>query len=89
VLSFPEGSQVINIDNLTGVTITDRACFATYGGRRIEDVAMVGAWHGNNDGPDRTDNCVIRNCFLMAHDDNLFEIDVGKIDGLDFSSEPQ
>lgn len=71
VLSFPEGSQVINIDNLSGVTITDRATFGIYGGHHIDDIAMLGSWHGNNDGPDYIDDCVIQNSFLMAHDDNL------------------
>lgn len=71
VLNFAEGSQVIGIDELSGVTITDRACFGIYGGRRIDDIAMVGAWHGNTDGPDHTDDCTITNSFLMAHDDNL------------------
>ena len=71
LLSFEKASQVINIDNLSGVTITDRACFGIYGGRQIDDIAMLGAWHGNTDGPDYLDNCSIRNSFLMAHDDNL------------------
>jgi len=71
VLSFERASQVINIDNLSGVTITDRACFGIYGGRKIDDIAMLGAWHGNTDGPDYLDDCVIQNSFLMAHDDNL------------------
>ena len=71
VRSFPEGSQLINIDHLNGITVTDRACFGIYGGQRIEDVTMVGAWHGNTDGPDYLDDCLIENCFLMAHDDNL------------------
>ncbi len=71
VLSFERASQVINIDNLSGVTITDRACFGIYGGHHIDDIAMLGAWHGNTDGPDYLDNCVIQNSFLMAHDDNL------------------
>ncbi len=71
VRSFSEGSQVINIDNLIGVTITDRACFGIYGGHNIDDIAMLGAWHGNTDGPDYLDDCLIQNSFLMAHDDNL------------------
>jgi hypothetical protein len=69
--SFPEGSQVINVDSLSGVTITDRACFGIYGGHKIDDIAMLGAWHGNTDGPDYLDDCLIQNSFLMAHDDNL------------------
>ena len=71
VLSFEKASQVINIDNLEGVTITDRGSFGIYGGHHINDIAMLGAWHGNTDGPDYLDNCVIENSFLMAHDDNL------------------
>jgi len=71
VLNFQEASQVIDIDTLTGVTITDRASFGIHGGRRIDDIAMLGAWHGNTDGPDYLDNCEITNSFLMAHDDNL------------------
>ena len=69
--SFPKGSQVINIDSLCGVSITDRACFGIYGGHNIVDIAMLGAWHGNTDGPDYLDDCRIQNSFLMAHDDNL------------------
>ncbi|MEX0982074.1 MAG: hypothetical protein WD577_05735 [Bacteroidales bacterium] len=71
VRSFPEGSQVIQIDSIIGVTITDRAGFGIYGGSYIGDVGMIGAWHGNTDGLDYVDNCLIENCFLMAHDDNL------------------
>jgi len=71
LLSFEKASQVIDIDNLSGVTITDRACFGIYGGTNIDDIAMLGAWHGNTDGPDYLDHCVIRNSFLMAQDDNL------------------
>lgn len=71
VCSFERASQIISIDSLSGVTITDRACFGIYGGRDIRDIAMLGAWHGNTDGPDYLDNCTIQDCFLMAHDDNL------------------
>lgn len=71
VCSFEQASQVIDIDNLSGVAITDRACFGIYGGTNIDDIAMLGAWHGNTDGPDYLDHCVIQNSFLMAHDDNL------------------
>lgn len=53
------------------MTITDRACFGIYGGHHIDDIAMLGAWHGNTDGPDYLDDCLIENSFLMAHDDNL------------------
>lgn len=69
--SFAEGSQVITVDSLIGVTITDRACFGIYGGKYIGDIAMIGAWHGNTDGPDYIDNCLIEDCFLLAGDDNL------------------
>ncbi len=69
--SYHDGGQVIDVDNLIGVAVTDRAFFGITGGRRIEDVALLGAWHGNNDGPDFLDHCTIKNCFLVAHDDNL------------------
>lgn len=84
VRSFPEGSQVISIDSVIGVTITDRACFGIYGGHYIGDVAMVGAWHGNTDGPDYTDNCLIENCFLMAKTlilSTIFRVLTGTIPG--------
>jgi hypothetical protein len=69
--SYFDGGQLIEIDTLVGVSLTDMAFFGITGGQLIEDVAMFGAWHGNNDGPDYLDDCTIRNCFLMAHDDNL------------------
>jgi hypothetical protein len=69
--SYHDGSQVIDVDTLIGVSITDRAFFGIAGGRHIEDIAMLGAWHGNNDGPDFLDDCTIMNSFLVAHDDNL------------------
>lgn len=69
--SYHDGGQVIDVDTLSGVSVTDRAFFGITGGRLIEDVAMLGAWHGNNDGPDFLDHCTIQNCFLVAHDDNL------------------
>lgn len=69
--SYHDGGQVIDIDTLVGVSITDRAFFGITGGRLIKDVGMLGAWHGNNDGPDFLDNCTIENCLLVAHDDNL------------------
>ena len=69
--SFSEASQLIDIDTISGITITDRASFSVYNSRCIEDVTLLGAWHGNNDGPDYSDNCLLKNCFLMAADDNL------------------
>lgn len=69
--SFSEASQLIDIDIVSGITLTDRAGFSIYSSRLIEDVTLVGAWHGNCDGPDYSDNSVIRNCFFMSHDDNL------------------
>lgn len=69
--SFSQASQLINIDTISGVTITDRAAFSIYNSRFIEDVTLLGAWHGNNDGPDYSDNCLIQNCFFLSHDDNL------------------
>lgn len=64
-------ATLIHIDTIIGIAVTDRSCFGIHGGHLIEDVSMLGAWHGNNDGPDFLDDCVIKNCFLQAHDDNL------------------
>jgi hypothetical protein len=64
-------ATLIHIDTIVGISVTDRSCFGIHGGHLIEDVSMLGAWHGNNDGPDFLDDCLIQNCFLQAHDDNL------------------
>jgi hypothetical protein len=69
--SYHDGGQLIDIDTISGITVTDLAFFGITGGRLIKDVSLVGTWHGNNDGVDYTDNCRIENCFLVAHDDNL------------------
>lgn len=69
--SFSEASMLIDIDLVSGITLTDRAGFSIYSSRRIEDVTLVGAWHGNCDGPDYSDNSVLQNCFFMSHDDSL------------------
>ncbi|MCF7849854.1 MAG: hypothetical protein K9M45_13465, partial [Kiritimatiellales bacterium] len=61
--SFSEASMLIDIDLVSGITLTDRAGFSIYSSRRIEDVTLVGAWHGNCDGPDYSDNSVLQNCF--------------------------
>lgn len=71
ILNFETGSQIVNVDIIKGITITDRGSFSIYGGHYIGDVALIGAWHGNTDGPDYTDNCLIEKSFLMAYDDNL------------------
>jgi hypothetical protein len=69
--STSTGAQINDIDYIRGIAITDRASFSTKGGRHIEDVSDIGAWHGNNDGPDFLDDCLVENCFLQAFDDNL------------------
>lgn len=69
--SFSQASQLIDIDIISGITLTDRAAFSIYNSRHIEDVTLLGAWHGNNDGPDYSDNCLIQNCFFLSADDNL------------------
>lgn len=68
---FENGSQVIEVDVISGVNVIDRAYFGVEGGSLIEDVALLGSWHGNCDGLDSLDHCIVRDCFLMAHDDNL------------------
>jgi hypothetical protein len=69
--STSTGGQLHGIDTVMGVSITDRASFALEYPRHVKDVSLIGAWHGNNDGPDFLDDCLIENCFLVAHDDNL------------------
>lgn len=69
--SFSEASQLNDIDRVMGITITERSSFSIYNSRLIKDVTLLGAWHGNNDGPDYSDHTLIENCFLLAHDDNL------------------
>jgi hypothetical protein len=68
---FVGGSMAVDFDSIIGVSFTDRNCFSIYGGSLIKDVSLLGAWHGNCDGPDHTDNCLIENCFFLSHDDNL------------------
>jgi hypothetical protein len=65
------GAMIQGVDYITGLTLTDRACFSTQGGKEIEDCSYLGAWHGNNDGPDFLENGIIKNCLLLSHDDNL------------------
>lgn len=69
--SYHDGSQLIDIDTISGITVTELAFFGITGGRFMEDVSLTGTWHGNNDGVDYTDDCFIENCFFVAHDDNL------------------
>jgi hypothetical protein len=59
------------VDSVMGIAITDRASFSLEYAHYIKDVMLIGAWHGNNDGTDFTDDCLIEDCFLVAHDDNL------------------
>ena len=69
--SYHDGGQVIDVDRLIGVNVTEVTFFGIVGGSLIRDVTMTGTWHGNNDGIDYVDNGLIEDCFLMAHDDNL------------------
>jgi hypothetical protein len=69
--SYHDGGQLIDIDTITGITLTDITYFSITGCRLVRDVSITGTWHGNNDGIDFTDDCLIENCFLIAHDDNL------------------
>ena len=67
-----EGNSVcVDIDSIIGITITDRASFGIRRAHYIGDIAMIGAWHGNTDGPDFSDDCLIENSFFQAHDDNI------------------
>lgn len=63
--------NAIEINVIDGITFTDRANYGLTGGDLIQDVANLGAWHGNNGGVDFIDHCTVRDCFLTAADDNL------------------
>jgi len=63
---------------LDGITITDRHNHLTGSPAPMRDVAAVGAWHGNSDGPaiygpedDPYDGWHSDDCFVMAADTNL------------------
>lgn len=71
IRSSLNNSVCVDVDSIIGITITDRACFGIRSAHYIGDIAMIGAWHGNTDGPDFSDDCLIENCFLQAADDNL------------------
>lgn len=68
---FPAGSQIMEVDDIVGINVVERAFFGIEGGRLIDDIAMLASWHGNNDGVDSMDNCTLRNSLLLSHDDNL------------------
>jgi hypothetical protein len=70
------GNYVINslsveVDIVDGLNFVDRAMWGIDGGDLINDIALMGAWHGNCDGLDSLDHCTVLDSFLMAHDDNL------------------
>jgi hypothetical protein len=66
-----ENMIVNGIDTITGITVIYRRARGIHDARHIEDVTMLGAWHGNQNGVQELDNSTILNCFLMCHDDNL------------------
>jgi hypothetical protein len=65
------GAHISHIDTIIGITLTDREAFGVDNSHYIKDVTLLGGWHGNTDGLDFSDDCVIQNCFLQAFDDNL------------------
>ncbi len=66
---FSSASQFINIDNIVGITLTDRCSYSFYRAKYIDDVTMIGSWHETTGGPDYCDDALIQNCFFQASDD--------------------
>jgi hypothetical protein len=72
VPGFWHGNGIaIEVNVVDGITFTDRANYGITGGDLIQDVANLGAWHGNTGGVDFIDHCTVRDSFLTAADDNL------------------
>jgi hypothetical protein len=59
------------VDTVRGITVIDRAARGIHNARHIEDVTMLGAWHGNNNGVHDLDHSTVLNCLFICHDDNL------------------
>jgi hypothetical protein len=61
-----------------GIQVTDAHNHLTHTNGPIRDVAVVGAWHGNTDGPtlevprtEKYEGIHVEDCFVMAADTNL------------------
>ncbi|MCC7491710.1 MAG: hypothetical protein IT204_05160 [Fimbriimonadaceae bacterium] len=71
---------------LEGIQLADRHNHLTGSSAPLRDVAAVGGWHGNTDGPnlhlpldDPFDGYVAEDCFVMACDTNLHLGGKGKV----------
>lgn len=74
----PYVRTVVSHIRLDGITIADPHNHIQHSIAPIHDIAVVGAWHGNTDGPtvetrpgDTFDGWHIDDCFVMAADTNL------------------
>jgi hypothetical protein len=74
----PYVRTVVSHVRLDGITIADPHNHIQHSTAPIRDVAVVGAWHGNTDGPtvesrqpDSYKGWHIEDCFVMAADTNL------------------
>jgi hypothetical protein len=74
----PYVRTVVSHVRLDGIVITDRHNHIQHSTAPMRDVAVVGAWHGNTDGPtvearrpDPFTGWHIEDCFVMAADTNL------------------
>lgn len=75
---LPYVTTVMSNVRLDGIQVTDPHNHLHHSTSPIRDIAVVGAWHGNTDGPtvesrrpDPFDGWHIDNCFLMAADTNV------------------
>jgi hypothetical protein len=74
----PYQITVVKGIRMDGIQITDAHNHITHTNGPIRDVAIVGAWHGNTDGPtlgvpksDPYTGIHVEDCFVMAADTNL------------------
>jgi hypothetical protein len=76
--AFPYVSTVLKGVSFQGIQITDAHNHITHTNGLVRDVAIVGAWHGNTDGPtlevpkwEKYHGLHVEDCFVMAADTNL------------------
>lgn len=75
---LPYVNNVIIGVRFEGIQITDAHNHITHTNGPVKDVAIVGAWHGNTDGPtlevprsEKYGGIHVEDCFVMAADTNL------------------
>ncbi|MCK9479618.1 MAG: hypothetical protein M0R40_09020 [Firmicutes bacterium] len=62
---------VDNVDEVSGITMTDPSGVAVMRTMNVADIALVGTWHYNITGVITTKGCVVENSLFMSDDDNV------------------